>query len=263
MYRYNRKYIEQQVIGPQMVINTIIFLFFTILMITVSGNSMDLSSQQHTMSDTERILIQLLTRPVSHSMDREPHTTRLDAGTVNAPGITTCLQDPMAIDHHLFVYFKDHAFAAMTAYQMEQVFENSATISPYQKKARPFHPIIRQVAQRYEVEPAIIKAIIMAESSFNPRAVSHKGAQGLMQLMPRTARYLGVEDSFDPEHNINGGVKYFKRLLDRFDGDVQLALAAYNAGSRNVRKYNGVPPFKATQVYIKKVLRYYEEYKTT
>ena len=129
------------------------------------------------------------------------------------------------------------------------------------KPQTPFQPIIHKAATQYEVEPEIIKAIIMAESSFNPKAVSHKGAQGLMQLMPNTAEYLGVKDSFNPEHNIDGGVRYFKKLLDRFEGDVTLALAAYNAGSRNVLRYKGVPPFKATKVYIKKVLHYYETYK--
>jgi soluble lytic murein transglycosylase-like protein len=107
----------------------------------------------------------------------------------------------------------------------------------------------------------MIKAIIMAESSFNPKAVSHKGAKGLMQLMPGTAEYLGVKDCFDPAHNIDGGVRYFKTLLDRFHYDIKLALAAYNAGSRNVRKYGGVPPFRATQSYIDKVLKYYADFK--
>jgi len=126
---------------------------------------------------------------------------------------------------------------------------------------RDFHPIIERVAESYEIDPALIKAIVMAESSFNAMAVSKRGARGLMQLMPSTAESLGVEDSFNPEHNISGGVKYFKRLLDRYDGDITLALAAYNAGSAKVRKYNGVPPFKATQIYITKVIEYYRYYK--
>lgn len=133
---------------------------------------------------------------------------------------------------------------------------------PRGKRAeRLFHPIIVQVASRYEVDPALIKAIIMAESSYNPQAISKKGAQGLMQLMPRTARAMGVEDSFNPEHNINGGVRYFKKLLKQFNGDVELALAAYNAGSRRVRQYQGVPPIKATRYYINKVFEYYQYYK--
>lgn len=128
------------------------------------------------------------------------------------------------------------------------------------RKAIPFHEHIMQAAESYEVDPALIRAVIFAESNFNPLAVSHRGAQGLMQLMPSTARWLGVEDSFDPAMNIDGGVRYLRQLLDRFDGDVELALAAYNAGSRYVRKYRGIPPFKATQLYIKKVLKYQKKY---
>ena len=124
-----------------------------------------------------------------------------------------------------------------------------------------FDSIIRQAASRYQVDPYLVKAIIMAESSYNPKAVSKKGAKGLMQLMPKTAKALGVEDSFNPEHNINAGVKYFKQLLNQFSGDVKLALAAYNAGSKRVKKYKGIPPYKATQYYVKKVFEYHEHYR--
>jgi soluble lytic murein transglycosylase-like protein len=128
------------------------------------------------------------------------------------------------------------------------------------KEERQLQPIIVAAANRHKVDSALVKAIILAESGYNPRAVSKVGARGLMQLMPRTAKSLGVKDSFNPEHNINAGVRYFKKLLNQF-GDVKLALAAYNAGGRNVRKYNGVPPYKATRYYIKKVLEYYRIYK--
>jgi soluble lytic murein transglycosylase-like protein len=128
------------------------------------------------------------------------------------------------------------------------------------KEERQLQPIIVAAANRHKVDSALVKAIILAESGYNPRAVSKVGARGLMQLMPRTAKSLGVKDSFNPEHNINAGVRYFKKLLNQF-GDVKLALAAYNAGGRNVRKYNGVPPYKATRYYIKKVLKYYQIYK--
>ena len=124
-----------------------------------------------------------------------------------------------------------------------------------------YHMFIIQTASRYQIDPALIKAIIMAESGYNTKAVSKRGAKGLMQLMPETARSLGVEDIFNPHQNIMGGIQYFKHLVNRFNGDVKLALAAYNAGSRNVRNYNGVPPFKATRSYIKKVLMYYQIYK--
>jgi len=123
------------------------------------------------------------------------------------------------------------------------------------------HPIIIQASRRHQVDPALVYAIIMAESGYNPKAVSKRGARGLMQLMPATAEALGVKDSFNPEQNIDGGVRHFKWLVNRFDGNIKLALAAYNAGSRNVRLYQGVPPFRATQLYIKKVFKYYRIYK--
>ena len=126
---------------------------------------------------------------------------------------------------------------------------------------RLYHSIIIEAANRYQVDPAIVKAIIMAESSYNPKAISKKGAKGLMQLMPKTAAELGVKDSFNPVYNINGGVRYYKKMLNQFNGDVELALAAYNAGSRKVKKYQGIPPFKATRYYIKKVFKYYQYYK--
>lgn len=139
--------------------------------------------------------------------------------------------------------------------------DNSSSPTPLKTKDTLFHPIIIEVASRHQVDPALIKAIIMAESGYNPKAVSKRGAKGLMQLMPLTAKSLGVEDIFNPKHNINAGVGYFKKLLNQFDGDVKLALAAYNAGSRKVRQYKGIPPFRATKIYIKKVFKYYELYK--
>ncbi len=133
-------------------------------------------------------------------------------------------------------------------------------IKPH-KKEHFFHPIIHAAADKYRVDSALVKAIIMAESNYNPTAISKRGAKGLMQLMPNTAEVLGVKDLFNPEDNINGGVRYLKQLLNQFDGDLQLAVAAYNAGSRKVRQYQGIPPFKATKYYVEKVLRYYEYYK--
>ena len=140
-------------------------------------------------------------------------------------------------------------------------------IPPDLSKLRPKHrkkfdDIIIRASERHEVEPALIKAIIMAESSYNPKAVSRSGAKGLMQLMPRTAKALGVQNTFDPEDNIDAGVRYFKKLLDQFEGDITLALAAYNAGSRHVRNHNGIPPFKETRLYVGKVFGYYEHYRS-
>ncbi|MBN2374179.1 lytic transglycosylase domain-containing protein [bacterium] len=123
-----------------------------------------------------------------------------------------------------------------------------------------YQSIITDAAEKHDVDPALIKAIIMAESGYDPAAISEKGAVGLMQLMPATAYSLGVKDLFDPEHNINAGVRYFKGLLNKYEGDLNLALAAYNAGSTNVRKYQGIPPYKTTHNYIKRVFKYYYQY---
>lgn len=146
---------------------------------------------------------------------------------------------------------------------MAQEFQNELDLLQAEYDAipkPPFHEIIQQAAEAYDVDAALIQAVIMVESRYNPKAVSQRGAKGLMQLMPRTARALGVANSFDPAMNINGGVRYLKRLLDRFSGDESLALAAYNAGSRHVQRYGGVPPFKETRRYVKKVLRYRQEF---
>ena len=123
-----------------------------------------------------------------------------------------------------------------------------------------FYPIILEAAYRYEVDPAMVKAIILAESSYNVRAVSNRGAGGLMQLMPITAKEMGVDNIFNPRQNIHAGTAYFKKLLNRYSGNVKLALAAYNAGSGKVKQYKGIPPFKATRTYIEKVLQYHRIY---
>ncbi|MGD8385773.1 MAG: lytic transglycosylase domain-containing protein [Desulfobacteraceae bacterium] len=119
--------------------------------------------------------------------------------------------------------------------------------------------IIKQASAHFEVEPSLIKAVIKAESGFNHRAVSHKGAQGLMQLMPSTADLLRVNDPFDPTENIFGGTRYLKQLLDRFN-DMRLAVAAYNAGPEAVENYRGIPPYEETQVFVKRVIDYYNGY---
>ena len=119
--------------------------------------------------------------------------------------------------------------------------------------------LILSASDAYDVDPALVKAVIAAESNFDPRATSSKGAQGLMQLMPRTARGLGVNDPYSPQDNVLAGARYLREMLDRY-GDMTRALAAYNAGPTAVDRYRGVPPYRETQKYVSRVLHYYRGY---
>jgi len=128
------------------------------------------------------------------------------------------------------------------------------------KRRSEYSPIIEAAADRYSLDPALLHAVIRAESSYNPGAVSNKGAAGLMQLMPGTADRYGVSDRFDPESNIDGGARYLSDLLDMFQSNVQLAVAAYNSGENTVKRYgNQIPPIPETQNYVSRVLTYYRQ----
>jgi len=120
--------------------------------------------------------------------------------------------------------------------------------------------LIFKTSEKYNINYNLIRAVIKAESNFNPQAVSRTGAKGLMQLMPKTAYALQVKDSFEPEENIDGGVRYLRYLLNLFQGDLYLALAGYNAGENAVIHYKGIPPYPETRTYVQRVLRFYQEY---
>jgi len=138
--------------------------------------------------------------------------------------------------------------------------ERSHLISPG-RSTNKYDKIITKASQYHGVSFPLIKAIIKAESNFNPQAVSKKGAMGLMQLMPENVDLLNIKDPFDPVENIMGGAKYFRKLLDRFEGELRLSLAAYNAGPEAVQRYNQIPPYRETEEYIRRVLNYYRTYK--
>lgn len=135
----------------------------------------------------------------------------------------------------------------------------TVAFSSYLNETVDLDDIFERASKKYNVPVELLKAIAKAESDFVVDAVSRSGAQGIMQLMPGTAAELGVTDPFDPEQNIMGGSKYISDLLKRYDGDTKLALAAYNAGMGNVKKYGGIPPFEETQNYVVKVTRFMEQ----
>jgi soluble lytic murein transglycosylase len=144
----------------------------------------------------------------------------------------------------------------------------------YRKEMRPRQPgsstvamvhvytdLIREHARAYRLEEALVKAVIKAESNYNPQSLSNKGAQGLMQLIPETARLMNVIDPFDPAENIRGGSNYLRLMLDQFSGNLDLALAAYNAGPNAVLRHGGIPPYAETRQYVQRVRRYLDQYR--
>jgi len=137
---------------------------------------------------------------------------------------------------------------------------NDSIREQFFKSELPFGELIHRKAAKYDVDPTLVVAVMETESRFKTRARSQVGAQGLMQLMPRTGRWMGAKNLYDPEQNVDAGVKYLKYLDERFDGDRRKVIAAYNAGEGNVLKYGGTPPFRETRSYVTKVLSSYEKH---
>ena len=149
--------------------------------------------------------------------------------------------------------------ADSTERDVEIVADESATSASSAITEADINAHIVEVATRYGVEPRLVAAIVSVESRFNANAVSRRGAEGLMQLMPETAAYLEVQDSFDPRDNLDGGVRHLKRLMHRFHGNLPLTLAAYNAGENAVINHRGIPPYRETRQYVIRVLRRYDQ----
>jgi soluble lytic murein transglycosylase-like protein len=144
---------------------------------------------------------------------------------------------------------------------MRESSGSSPFVASYKPDTDKYDNFISESCRLHGVDFALVKAVIRAESSFDPYAISIKGAEGLMQLMPETSKRLNVANPFNPQQNIAGGVQYLKYLLDRFNADLKLCLAAYNAGETTVTQVNGIPNYRETKKYIAEVLRYYQEYK--
>ena len=156
----------------------------------------------------------------------------------------------------------DAGFRLLKTYRDRSLPSRPGTRAVPRPVASGFDPMIEALAASHRVDTALIKAVIHAESAFNPYAISEKGAQGLMQLMPATALRYGVASAFDPHENLRGGISYLKDLLGQFGGDTRLALAGYNAGENAVERFGGIPPFPETRHYVDKVLSLHKAYRT-
>lgn len=180
-------------------------------------------------------------------------------------GALLCVAAPAAAGSGLFTFVDERGVVHFTNVPADPRYSPVPEPDPAQRHARGapanmhFDGLIVLSALQERLPPALIKAVIAAESRFDPDAVSRKGAQGLMQLMPRTARRLGVEDPFQPTENVRGGSRYLRQLIDRY-GDWSRALAAYNAGPAAVDRHRGIPPYRETRDYVKRVLTYYHAY---
>jgi transglycosylase-like protein with SLT domain len=147
----------------------------------------------------------------------------------------------------------DVAANDIVRFEPEEIFQPDPIVKPVVALTSPYAELIRVAAAKYALDPLLLANVMAAESNFNPHVVSRKNAQGLMQLMPQTSSRLLVKNPFDPAQNIDGGAAYLKQMLNRFDGNVELALAAYNAGPDRVVQYGGIPPFRETQDYVRRI----------
>ena len=172
---------------------------------------------------------------------------------------------PAQSDADVFVYKDKQGVLTFTNIPTHHGFrrvirETNGNVAPF-SSTNGYEDLIQSVSERHQLDADLIRAVIRAESNFNSGARSNKGAMGLMQLMPDTARLHNVVDAYDPNDNVEGGVRHLKMLLGRYQGDLQLSLAAYNAGSQAVDRHGGIPPFVETREYVRRVLQYYDSYR--
>jgi soluble lytic murein transglycosylase len=180
--------------------------------------------------------------------------------------LTWQLADVPLSSADIYVYRDNRGIVHFTNVPTKSVYRPFLLLQRYMGRLRgresvKFDQLIVAACRRYGVEFALVKAVIKAESAFDPSALSPAGARGLMQLMPATAAQHGVGDIHNPQSNIEGGVRHLRLLLNRFRGDLARALAAYNAGPEAVDRYNGIPPYAETQTYVQRVLQYRESYR--
>ena len=178
-------------------------------------------------------------------------------------GVTLFVTSPAQADIYLYVDSQGvmHFTNTPTSGKYKVYMSDKAKYQDALFNIKSYDDVISEAAARTGISSSLLKAVIYVESYFNPKAVSKKGALGLMQIMPQNLDALNIKDPFDPWENIMGGAYYFKTMLDRFSGQVDLALAAYNAGPTVVEKYNDIPPYPETQRYVKKVLRAFRIYR--
>ncbi|MQR96741.1 lytic transglycosylase domain-containing protein [Fictibacillus phosphorivorans] len=199
--------------------------------LNVNASSSSVSSMQNTVSSPFAALLQEAYSNVEGTKEAE-----------------------VALHAHMFQPLSVHTGAQ---YALPVTPSVSITAEKLNIPSKNLVELIENTATKFGVDPNLIRSVIKHESNFKTSAQSHAGAQGLMQLMPATARSLGVTNPFDPVQNVEAGTKYLKMMLDKYDGDQKLALAAYNAGPGNVAKYNGIPPFKETISYVNKIMNTY------